>query len=99
MQDLPMQLARSLLPPLSRWFVFCSALASFSCSDGSSAGLHPVRGTVVYKNEAAVGALVTFHSKTGNSITTVPPTGLVGKDGTFTVTTGNGKGAPAGEYI
>jgi hypothetical protein len=73
--------------------VFCLA-----CS-GGGARLNPVHGKVLYKNQPLKGALVTFHPKGANDVTTVRPVGLTGEDGTFTVTTGQKEGAPAGEYV
>jgi hypothetical protein len=93
-----MQFARSFVSPIGRRVAVFSALFCVSCSGGGSSGLNPVQGQVLFKNEPAAGALVTFHPKTGNNITTVMPVGLVEKDGTFSVMTGKDKGAPAGEY-
>ena len=51
----------------------------------------------MYKNQPAEGVVVTFHPK-GANVHTVFPVGRTGADGTFTLTTGQGEGAPAGEY-
>jgi hypothetical protein len=87
----------SLAPPRWRWLVLCAALGCLSCSGGDP--LNPVRGQVLYKNEPLKGALVTFHPKGANAVTAVRPVGLTGEDGTFTLTTGQKEGAPAGEYV
>jgi len=67
-----------------------------SCSSGTS--YNPVHGKVLYKNEPIEGVLVTFHPKQKNSMTDLP-TGQTGEDGTFTLMTGKGEGAPEGEYV
>ena len=84
-------------PRLWPWLVLLPALFCLSCSRGG--GLNPVRGKVLYKNQPLKGALVTFHPRGANDITTVRPVGLTREDGTFTVTTGQKEGAPAGEYV
>lgn len=95
-----MQVVSSLSLSLSRVLVALSVLVCVSCSGGGGgAGLNPVQGQVIYKNEPAVGALVTFHPKAGNDIKTILPVGVVEKDGTFSIMTGKDKGAPTGEYI
>jgi hypothetical protein len=73
------------------WLLACS---------GGKVELNPVQGKVLDKNgQPAKGALVTFRLQGANEMTTEPSTGLVGEDGTFTLTTGSKEGAPAGEYI
>jgi hypothetical protein len=63
-------------------------------------GLNPVEGKVLYNGEPAVGAVVIFHPKEDDSITTLRPSGVVGEDGTFTLsTTKPGDGAATGEYL
>jgi hypothetical protein len=52
----------------------------------------------MYKNQPLKGAVVTFHLKGADEVTTVRPVGLTGEDGTFTLTTGAREGAPAGSY-
>jgi hypothetical protein len=83
---------------LRRWLVLWPALFCLACS-GGGARFNPVQGKVLYKNQPLKGALVTFHPKGANDITTVRPVGLTGEDGTFTVSTGEKDGAPAGEYV
>jgi hypothetical protein len=73
------------------------AVCCISCSSGG-VGLNPVQGKVMYKDQPLKGAVVTFHPKGDNSITTVRPVGLTKDDGTFTLMTGSKEGAPAGEY-
>jgi len=84
-------------PRLWSWLVLLPALFCLSCSRGG--GLNPVHGKVLYKNQPLQGALVTLHPRGVNDITTVRPVGLTKEDGTFTVTTGQKEGAPAGEYV
>ncbi len=91
-----MQVHRSLPPPRWRWLVLIPALGCFSCS--GSAGLHPVQGKLLYKNQPMNGAVVTFHPKGANEVTTIRPVGLVKEDGSFTLATGQKEGAAAGEY-
>ncbi len=82
-----------------RWrnsLVFCFGLAALSCS-GANSKLNPVQGKVLYKGQPAAGAVVTLHPA-GAGVATIRPTGLTGADGTFTVTTGQSAGAPAGSY-
>ncbi|HXG10539.1 MAG TPA: hypothetical protein VNK04_12325 [Gemmataceae bacterium] len=81
-----------------RWVVLLSALGSLSCAGGNK--LNPVKGQVFYKGQPLKGALVTFHPKGAvDEVSVVRPTGLTKEDGSFTLTTGNQEGAPAGEYI
>src|SRR5207244_3246439 len=62
-------------------------------------GLNVVQGKVLYKGQPLEGAVLTFHPKGGGkNITTVLPVGRSGADGTFTLTTGDKEGAPAGDY-
>ena len=75
--------------------VLAGALAS--CSNGGPK-LHPVTGQVFYEDKPAVGAEVVFVPVNG----TEPhrPSGLVGKDGSFTLKTyPHGDGAMEGEYV
>jgi hypothetical protein len=68
-----------------------------SCS--GSAGLNPVKGKVLYKDQPLKGAVVTFHPKGVTDLHTVRPVGLTDEDGVFTLTTGQDEGAAAGEYV
>ncbi len=77
--------------------VFLMSLLGLSCSSSSS--LHPVRGKVLHNGQPLAKAMVTFHPKQGADLQTLPPTGLTNDDGTFTLSTGDKAGAPAGEYI
>jgi len=85
--------------PLCLWggLLALLALGAVSCSGGTS--LNPVAGKVLHKDQPLSGALVTLHPKGATDHTAVPATGLTKDDGTFTVTTGNQDGAPAGEYV
>jgi hypothetical protein len=73
-------------------------LWGLSCS-GSGGKLNPVEGKVLYKDKPLKGAVLTFHPKGANDVTTVRPVGMTREDGTFTLTTGQKEGAPAGEYV
>jgi len=73
-----------------------SVACCVSCSSGTS--YNPVHGKVLYKNEPIEGVLVTFHPKQKKSLAELP-TGQTGEDGTFTLMTGKGEGAPEGEYV
>jgi hypothetical protein len=89
-----------LISAWSRWrclFVL-PVLACVSCSGGSST-LHPVKGSVIYKNEPLKGAVVTFHPKGDDDVRTVRPVGLTGDDGSFSLSTGDQPGAKAGTYV
>jgi hypothetical protein len=79
-----------------RWLAVLPALFCVSCSGNN--GLNPVQGTVLYKGEPRKGVLVSFHPEV-EDINFVRPTGLTKEDGTFTLTTGDEPGAPAGKYI
>jgi hypothetical protein len=86
---------RALTRP-ARWLPVVAALLGTSCSGG----LNPVEGTVLYNGQPARGAVVAFHPKDDNSLTARRPTGVVGNDGTFTLSTLKpGDGAAAGEYV
>src|SRR5436309_2942675 len=66
------------------------------CGSSDRAGLQPVKGTLRVNGQPAAAALVTFHPTGADA---ARPTGRVGGDGTFTLTTRvAGDGAPVGEY-
>lgn len=90
---------RSRGSPMSavRWWALCLPLAGIACSGAT--GLNPVEGKVLYKKGPVKGAAVTFHPKAGDPIKAIRPTGFTKDDGTFTLTTGDREGAPAGEYV
>ena len=72
-------------------------LAGFGC--GSSNGVYPVSGQVLYQGAPAVGAAVYFHRKSdGDRLHEHVPQGIVGEDGTFSLTSPAGNGALPGEY-
>lgn len=79
-----------------RWLALVLPLCCFSCSKSES--LNPVEGKFLYQDKPAAGALLTFHPKDNQSVTTVLPTAQVNEDGVFTVMTGSKEGAPAGDY-
>jgi hypothetical protein len=92
-----MQVRPSPAPPGWRWLVLLPALGCLSCS---GVRLNPVSGKVLNgKNEPLEGVLVTLHPKGGAETTTHLPNGRTQADGTFTLTTGDKEGAPAGEYV
>jgi hypothetical protein len=79
------------------WLAVLLLVCCTSCSGKDS--LNPVTGKVLYNDQPLKGVLVSFHPKEGASLDTIVPTGHTGEDGTFTVTTGETPGAPAGEYV
>jgi hypothetical protein len=86
-------LRKSLFVPLLAAWVF----ACIGC--GNSSGVYPVTGKVLYRGEPAVGATVTFVRKGATDRTQEPtPQGVVGDDGTFSLASPLGAGAPPGEY-
>lgn len=69
------------------------ALALTGC--GNNAGLQPVKGKVAYKDGKPVeGGSITFN----NSQKQISASGDIATDGTFTLSFGTNKGAPAGTY-
>jgi hypothetical protein len=74
-----------------------AALLAGSC--GTKLKLHPVRGQVFVAGKPAHGAIVVFHPLDTSSPDAPKPSGRVGADGSFTLSTFSpGDGAPAGEY-
>jgi hypothetical protein len=73
-----------------------AALAFSSCS---SDGLNPVTGSVTVGGQPAAGATVMFFPEGASGMNVVPSSGVVGADGTFTLSTGGKTGAPTGRYI
>ena len=92
-----MQVRPSPSPPVWRWLVLAPALFCLSCSGGPK--LNQVKGQVLYKNNPIRGAVVTFHLKGSDPLKAIPSSGMTQEDGTFTLTTGQKEGAPAGEYV
>ncbi len=87
----------SLAPPCLWRFMFLIPVVScVSCSSGTS--YNPVYGKVLYKNEPIGGVYVTFHPKQKSALPDIPR-GETEEDGTFTLMTGKGEGAPEGEYV
>ena len=72
--------------------------AGFSAGCGPSGPtLYPVSGSVTFNGQPAEGAVVVFQPAAGGSGLT--PSGMVGADGTFTLSTHpHGAGAPDGDY-
>ncbi len=81
-----------------RWPFLALLLGPCGLSCSGNAGLSPVQGKVLYKDQPIKGVLVTFHPKTAD-LTTHLPIGLTREDGTFTLTTGQSEGAPPGVYV
>ena len=76
-----------------------ASLAVLVSSGGGGPKLHPVKGTVLYEDKPAEGATVVFHPVNGPA-DAPKPSGVVGKDGTFTLRTHpHGEGAPEGDYV
>jgi hypothetical protein len=73
-------------------------IAATGC--GSTAGLVPVAGKVLYRGEPAAGSVVYFHPEGDGGGTNLPiPTGIVDDDGSFFLTSdGLGNGARPGRY-
>jgi hypothetical protein len=66
---------------------------------GRTEGLYPASGKVLYHGKPAVGATVFFHRLGGpGPAPEVIPTGVVGEDGSFRVSSDVTDGAPAGQY-
>jgi hypothetical protein len=76
-----------------------TAVLLTSCSHRSLVEVHPVRGTVLYKDRPATGARVVFHPL-GNVESGRPlPQATVEGDGSFRLSTYmQHDGAPAGKY-
>jgi hypothetical protein len=77
---------------LGAWMIAC-----FGC--GNSSGNYPVTGRVLYDGEPAVGATVTFiRQGAADRMQEHAPQGVVGEDGTFSLASPLGAGAPPGQY-
>jgi len=87
---------RRSLPRVALVLALAAGVGTTSCS--SSGTLHPVQGKVMAGDRPATGAQVMFHAE-GGDINSVPATGTVGPDGTFSLTTGTKAGAAAGKYV
>jgi hypothetical protein len=71
-----------------------------ACAGCNSSGLYPVSGKVLFNGESAVGATVTFVRKGSvDPLKEQTLQGVVGDDGTFTLSGPAGDGAPPGEYV
>lgn len=80
-----------------RGLVVLVAGSCFACSGGES--MNPVQGKVLYKDKPLKGVGVTFHPKGPDDLKALRPGGMTGEDGSFTLSTGDKPGAPAGEYV
>jgi hypothetical protein len=77
--------------------VLLGALLSAGCGQRET---YPVRGTVLYEGKPAVGAVVFLHPAGASEPMRSRPSGRVGKDGSFSITTPNlGDGAKPGDYL
>ena len=74
------------------------SLISLSCSSSEGFVL-PFAGKSRTRANRSPGALVAFHPKGKADPKTVSSVGLTKEDGTFTLTTGDKVGVPAGEYV
>ena len=91
-----MRLLNFALPCLWRLVFLIPIFCCVSCSSGTT--YNPVHGKVLYKNEPIEGVVVTFHPKGKEKLPELPK-GVTEEDGSFTVNTGKGEGAPEGEYV
>jgi hypothetical protein len=80
---------------LTGLIVLALALSTTGCGPT----LHSVTGKVMVNNKPAVGALVMLFPEGGKETKYNAPSGTVGEDGTFTLSTGGSPGAPAGKYV
>lgn len=81
-------------------FSFFGALVLVAAGCGKSGEkLHPVKGKVTLKNEPLKAGMVTYFpdAAKGNKSTT-NPSGQIQSDGSYTLSTGERSGAPAGWY-
>ncbi|QJW99420.1 hypothetical protein [Frigoriglobus tundricola] len=81
-------------------FALAAAACALVCSSCGPSGLYPVTGKVFVNGEPAVGATVSFVRKGAADPLKEPNAqGVVGEDGTFTLSGPGGAGAPAGDYV
>lgn len=93
-----------MLPPspkrfLTLLFLLCAVVG---CGEAKPARLqvHPVTGTVTFKNLPASGAVLTLHPKSPPGADVPKPRANIRPDGQFAVSTyDGGDGAPEGEYV
>ncbi len=84
---------------LGRLATAASLAVLLSSCGGDGPKLHPVSGKVLWDDQPAEGATVVFHPVNAKA-DALRPSGVVGKDGTFTLSTyPYGAGAPEGEYV
>jgi 5-hydroxyisourate hydrolase-like protein (transthyretin family) len=89
---------RFLSPRLLALWRLLALFPVLFCLSCSSAKYNPVRGKVLYKNEPIENVVVTFHPKGKDKLAELPK-GVTEEDGSFSVNTGKGEGAPEGEYV
>jgi hypothetical protein len=72
---------------------------ALACTGCRPEGLYSVYGKVLYQGQPAVGATVLFHRTGGpGPASDVVPMGVVGEDGSFSLSSDVADGAPAGSY-
>jgi hypothetical protein len=82
---------------VSTCLLVLGSASALSCSQ--TASLNAVQGKVLHKGQPLSGAVVVLHPKAGAHVNSQPITALTKEDGTFSLTTGQTAGAPAGTYI
>jgi hypothetical protein len=92
----------SLSPPFRRfnWVLLAPLFLGVPACDRSGVGTtYPVSGKVTMEKTPLTAGLVTFipHKEKGNT-SRFSPTGSIGADGTYTLTTEGKTGAPPGWY-
>ncbi len=80
-----------------RWLAVLPLACCVSCN-GNGVEFHSVQGKVIYKDQPLKGVFVTFHPEV-DEIDSIRPTGFTREDGTFSLTSGDEPGAPAGKYV
>jgi hypothetical protein len=85
--------------PRWRVLLFAGALLLLASCRADPQRPHPVSGKVFFQKQPAHGAIVTFVLLSAADAKAPRPTAMVGKDGSFELTTRRARdGAPAGHY-
>ena len=85
-----------MLRILAGSFVAACLVASAGCGNSD---IYPVQGKVLYRGQPAAGATITFVRKGAvDRLTEQTPQGVVGEDGSFSLSSPIGAGAAPGEY-
>src|SRR5262245_43645050 len=75
-------------------------LARSGCGGDARVPVYPVTGKVTFQGQVPIGAQIVLHPVGGESADGVSPSGSVGSDGSFQITSYDpGDGAPHGEYV